>query len=104
MKPVRFFSRVTLICNICFILFVIFSQMEAARAVTGTPGTVERVPYFKELIIILGFPAIIINFLMCLCYFILIVLGKNKLVPKWLGFINITFLFAQVFYFFFYKI
>lgn len=104
MKSIRFLSRFTLICNVCFLLFVIFSQLEAKKPPTGSPGTVEQIPFLKELVIILGFPAIIINFLMCFSYLILIILGKSRLVPRWLGFINITFLLLQVFYFFLYKL
>lgn len=103
MKGVSFLSKFTLICNVCFVLFAIFSVMEAAKPAGGFPGTVESIPFLKQTIIVLGFPAILINFLMCFSYCILIILGKGKWIPKWLAYINISFLFIQVYYFFFYK-
>lgn len=100
MKSVRFLSRFTLICNVCFVLFVIFNWLESSQPPAGRPGTVESIPFFKEIIIILGFPAIIINLIMCLTYLILIIAGKKVMVPKWLSLINLAFLLGQFVYYF----
>lgn len=100
MKSIAFLSRFTVICNICFVLFAIIGFFDKPGSGSSIPGTVEKIPYLKELIILLGFPAIIINFLMCLTYCLLIILGRGILVPKWMALINITFLFFEVYYFF----
>lgn len=100
MKLISFFSRFTFICNISFVLFVIFNKIEAKKAIVGGRDTVAAIPFFKDLIIILGFSAIVINFLMCLVYLFVIFARKSFLLPKWLAIINFIFL-AVEFYFFF---
>lgn len=100
MKVVSFFSRFTLICNIAFILFVTFSKLEARKPVTHSSDTVEMIPYFKNVVITLGFSAIVINLIMCIVYSIIVIIGKQYLLPKWLAAINFAFLILE-FYFFF---
>ena len=101
MKIISFFSRFTLICNLSFLLFVIFSKLEAKKPVTQGRDIVESIPFFKDLVITLGFSAIVINFLMCLTYGLVAVFGKRFLLPKWLSVINFVFLIAEFYYFFF---
>ena len=74
--------------------------MEAKKAVTGGKDIVSAVPFFKDLIIILGFSAIVINFLMCIAYLVAILALKSFLLPKWIAIINFLFLIVE-FYFFF---
>lgn len=103
MKLISFFSRFTFICNICFLLFVIFSKIESAQPPTGTPGTVATLPYFKDLIIVLGFSAILINLVMCIIYVIIYGVKKIIVSPKWLTLVNFCFLIFEFYFFFFYK-
>lgn len=103
MKLISFFSRFTFICNLCFLLFVIFSVLQAAKPATGPTGTIVVVPFFKDLVIILGFSAIIINLLMCLAYLVFFAFRKIIVLPRWLTIVNIIFLIPQFYYFFFYK-
>lgn len=74
--------------------------MEARKGVTGAKGTVVAFPFFKDLIIILGFSAIIINLVMCLVYLVTIVMKKAFLLPKWLAITNFIFFIVQIFFFF----
>ena len=101
MKLISFFSKFTFICNISFVLFMIFNKIDAKKAVTGGRDTVAAIPFFKDLIIILGFSAIVINFLMCLVY-VLVILAKKSaiIIPKWIAITNFIFLIVE-FYFFF---
>jgi len=101
MKVISFFSRFAFICNIAFLLFVFFSKLEAKKPVIQGRNTVEAVPFFKDIIITLGFSAIVINLLMCLVYVMLIVSHKQLYIPKWLAIINFIFLVLQFIYFFF---
>lgn len=101
MKVISFFSRFTLICNIAFLLFILFSKMEAQKPVTHGRDTVEVIPFFKDMVITLGFSAIVINLLMCLVYSVLVITGKQFLFPKWLAAINFIFLILQFYFFFF---
>jgi hypothetical protein len=101
MKVILFFSRFTIICNIAFLLFIIFSKIEAKKPVTQSSDAVDAIPYFKNVVITLGFSAIVINFFMCLLYAILVIIGKQFLIPKWFAAINFIFLILQFYFFFF---
>jgi hypothetical protein len=74
--------------------------MEAKKGVAGGKDTVISFPFFKDLIIILGFSAIIINLVMCLVYLATIVMKKAFLLPKWIAAINFIFLIVQIYFFF----
>ncbi|MDQ6763849.1 MAG: hypothetical protein M3015_14645 [Bacteroidota bacterium] len=101
MKVLSFFSRFAVVCNMAFILFIFFSRLEAQKHATHARDTVAAVPFLKDLIITLGILAIIINLLMCLVYAVVIVLGKQRLLPRTLVIINFLFFIFQIFYFFF---
>ena len=101
MKVVSFFSRFAIICNIAFLLFIFIGRMEARKPVTREMDRVVAVSYFKDIIITLGVAAIIINMLLCTVYAVLIVIGKQKLLPKWLAIVNCLFLILQFLYFFY---
>ena len=75
--------------------------MEAKKPVTQNVDTVVPVSYFKDVIITLGISAILINLLMCITYTVIVVIGKYKMLPKWLAAINLVFLIFQFIYFFF---
>src|SRR5688572_25000895 len=101
MRLFRFLLKFTFICNIAFLLFVFFRWMEMSKPVnTQAANRVVDVPFFKDLIIVLGVSAIIINLLMNIFYFLL--RGKLKGIPIWLPVVNFIFLIIQVFYFFIY--
>jgi hypothetical protein len=74
--------------------------MEAKKHVEATKDTVVAFPFFKDLVIILGFCAIIINLIMCVVYLVVVFRRKFFLLPKWLVAVNFIFLLVQ-FYFFF---
>jgi hypothetical protein len=49
----------------------------------------------------LGISAIIINLLMCIVYSVIVIIGRQQLLPKWLVIVNFLFLILQFLYFFF---
>jgi hypothetical protein len=102
MKIVAFFSRFTFICNIAFLIFLVFNRLEWGRVGTGgNSNVVDTIPYFKSLVITLGFSAIIINLLMCMVYAVILLMSKKYLLPKWIPMINFVFLIVQFYFFFF---
>ena len=101
MKVISFFSRLTIICNIAFLLFIFLGKMEAQKPVTQSRETVVAVPFFKDIIITLGVSAIAINLIMCLIYSVIVIIGRHKMLPKWMAFVNLLFLIFQFLYFFF---
>ncbi len=102
MKIVAFFSRFTFICNIAFLIFLVFNRLEWGRVGTGgNSNVVDTIPFFKSLVITLGFSAIIINLLMCMVYAVILLMSKKYLLPKWIPMINFVFLIVQFYFFFF---
>lgn len=102
MRLFRFLSKFTFICNIAFLLFVFFRWIEMKKPVTGSGDRVIALPFLKDLVITLGFSAIIINLLMNIFYFIFLIRGKLKNIAVGLPVINFMFLLLQIAYFFFY--
>lgn len=101
MKIISFFSKFAMICNIAFLFFMLFSKMEASKTVGRNTDAVVAVPFFKNLIIILGIGAIIVNIVLCIVYAVFVIVGKQKLLPRWMVIANFIFLMFQVYYFFF---
>jgi len=75
--------------------------MEMKSPVNGSGDKLKAVPIFKDLIITLGFSAIVINLLMNIFFILFLVSGKLKNTPLLLPVINFIFLFVQIYYFFF---
>ena len=63
-------------------------------------GNVIAIPFAENVIVVLGFSAIIINLLMNIFYLFILLTGKIKLLPKWIVILNFIFLILQFFYFF----
>ena len=101
MKVVSFFSRFVIVCNFCFLLFIFLARMEAQKPVTQGTDRAVPVSYFKDIIITLGISAIIVNLLMCMVYSVIVVLGRQRILPKWLAIVNVLFLILQFLYFFY---
>ena len=101
MKVISFFSRLTIICNFCFLLFIFLGKFEARKQIPQSTDKVVPVPFFKDIIITLGVSAIIINMLMCIVYSVIVIIGRQHLIPKWLAIVNFLFLILQFLYFFF---
>lgn len=101
MKVISFFSRFTIICNSCFLLFVFLGKFESGKHVAPGADKVVAVSYLKDVIITLGISAIIINLLMCIVYSVIVIIGRQRLLPKWLVIVNFLFLILEFLYFFF---
>jgi hypothetical protein len=97
----RFFARLVCICNGCFILAVILRFVENAHKNNGHFDGAIRINSLESTLVVLGYGAIIINFiynLLMACF----VLVKYKLpAPVWINWINFLFLLLQVYYFFY---
>lgn len=74
--------------------------MEAKKMADAGADSVATIPFFKNLIIILGFSAIVINLIICMIYLVAVLSRRSFLLPRWLAAINFVFLIVQ-FYFFF---
>lgn len=100
MKSLRFLSKFAVICNACFVVFVLLNWLKLNQQESAITGTAENIPFFKEIVIILAFCAVVVNFLICLTYLILLISGKKEMIPAWPAYVNTIFLFIEIYYFF----
>lgn len=100
MKTLKFFSKVALICNVCFVLFALFAMLETSAPEGNQPDIILRLPFIKDIIITLGFLAILINLVLFVWYLVIILTGKKANLPITMAIINSVFLIIQIFYFF----
>lgn len=100
MKALHFFSKVAFICNICFALFAVMAVLEPTRPAENIPDIVRWFSFIKDIIITLGFLAIIINLIVCMVYLILLFMKRKSIIPTKLALANFLFLVVQVLYFF----
>jgi len=97
----RFFSKIVFICNLCFIAAVILRWVENANKKKGDFDGVIKLQPLESTIVVLGYGAIIFNFIFNIIILALLLLKKQALVPKWLIWFNFLILIIQVYYFFF---
>lgn len=76
-------------------------KFQSVKPPIAAEGTVVAFPFFKDLIIILGFLALIINLLMFIAYLIFFIKTKLVVLPRWLTLTNGIFLLAEFYFFFF---
>lgn len=63
----------------------------------------DKVPFIKELVIVLGFSAFLINIAMCIAYGIFGVVKKKIAPPVWLTIANFILLLIQLDFYFLYS-
>ena len=97
----RFFSKIVFICNLCFIAAVILRWVENANKKKGNFDGAIKLQPLESTIVVLGYSAIIFNFIFNLIILALLLLKKKTGMPKWLIWFNFLILIIQVYYFFF---
>ena len=100
MKTVSFLSKFTVICNLAFIIFAAVNKFGSNLPKESGGEGIPELNFFKNIVITLGFSAIVINLIMCIVYAILLVMGRKRILPKWLALINFSFLIFQIYFFF----
>lgn len=99
----RFFSKLTVLCNICFILAVAIWYMEMHKKHTESNGQLIPLPWLESTLVILGYGAIIINFFYLLVVFIIKAFRLKVKIPAWMIIFNILCFAAQVYFHFYLK-
>ncbi len=99
--PLHFFSKIVFICNLCFIAAVILRWIENANKKKGNFDGAIKLQPLESTIAILGYGAIIINFIFNMILLVMLLLKKEQQLPKWLIWFNFLILIIQVYYFFF---
>jgi len=99
----RFFSKITVLCNACFLLSVVFWYVERHSKPGESTGQILPLPWLESTLVILGYGAIIVNLLFLLLYFIFVSLKMNIKIPKWIIIFNVIIFCSQVYFHFFFK-
>ena len=95
----RFFSKIVLICNICFISSVILRYVEMADQKNERLADVLKYQPLASTIVVLGYGAIIINFVFNLVVLMMLILKAINPAPKWIIWFNFLLLIIQIYYF-----
>ena len=96
----RFYSRIVFICNICFIVAVVMWFIEKSRRVHGNYDGLIKFQPLEATFVILGYSAIIVNFIFILLFIYWLITKKIKLIPRWIVLFNLLIFPLQVYYHF----
>jgi hypothetical protein len=99
----RFFSKITVLCNICFLLAVVLRYVETFKKPAGSTDQVIPLPWLEGTLVILGYGAIIVNTLFLLLAFIFVAFKMTVKIPRWIIIFNIVIFCCQVYFHFFFK-
>ena len=95
----RFFSKFTFICNLFFVPAVILRLVEFANKNKGSFDGAIPLQLVESTLVVLGYGAIVVNFIFLLCILILALLKRKQPTPRWLIWGNLIFFAAQFIYF-----
>ena len=99
----KFFSKITVICNLCFLASVVLWFIEMNKKQAGNNYRVIRLPWMENTLVVLGYGAIIVNLFFLLICFIFAAFKMKHKIPSWIIYFNVIVFFGQVFFHFFYK-
>ncbi len=99
----RFFSKITVFCNACFLMSVVFWYIEMQNRKQDNSGQVIPLPWLENILVILGYSAIIINTLFLLLIFIFYSFKVDVKIPRWIIIFNIIIFCCQVYFHFIFK-
>ncbi len=99
----RFFSKITVLCNASFLFTVLFWFIETHNKYEGNATQALPLPWLEGTLVILGYGAIIVNLLFLLLYFIFVSLKMNIKIHRWIIIFNIIIFCCQVYFHFFFK-
>jgi len=85
----RFFARLTVICNICFIITVILRAVEQARRAKGSFDGLIGFQPLQATIVILGYGAIILNLAFLIAAITWYFRGSLNRLPRWIVWFNL---------------
>ncbi len=100
LSSMRFFSKITFICNLCFIAAVILRKVEMTNKTKGDLTGAIKLQPLESTLVVLGYSAIIVNFIFNIACFLFFLSKKALPVGKWMIWFNFLLLLTQLFYFF----
>src|SRR5689334_9123255 len=99
----RFFSKITVLCNICFLIAVVLRYVETQGRPAGNVDQAVPLPWLEGTLVILGYGAIIVNALFLLICFIFTSFKVAFKIPRWIIIFNIVIFCCQIYFYFFLK-
>ena len=97
----RFFSKITFICNACFLVAIILRWVEINRRATGNFNGAIKFQPLEASVVILGYGAIFINVIFLVFCMISLLRKRIGLMPRWIVLTNALIFPLQVYFFFF---
>jgi hypothetical protein len=112
----RFFSKITFVCNCCFVAAVILRWVENANKQKADFSGAIKLQPLESTLVVLGYGAIFVNLLFLITHLFVkfytrkpvalqqqsaIAVTVKKVIPAWLIWTNFLFFIAQIYYFFF---
>ena len=97
----KFFSKFVFICNVCFLISVVlrFVEFGTSSANSNSTNAIKFQP-LESTIVVLGYGAILSNFIFLLFCAFTGIFKMTIQVPFWMKMISAVFFFIQVVYFF----
>ncbi|MCX6314503.1 MAG: hypothetical protein NTX08_07205 [Sphingobacteriales bacterium] len=97
----RFFSKLTVLCNCCFLVALVLWWMEFHKKRVGHDERIIPLPWAESTLVTLGYGAIIVNVLFLLICLIMGAFKQKLNVPKWMIVFCVLIFFGQIYFFFF---
>jgi hypothetical protein len=97
----KFFSKVIFICNCCFILSVLLRYVELQSASSKKISEALGFAPLKSSLIVLGYGAVIFNFIFLLLFLTWIIFNRKNNVPIFILTFNLLLFIFQLIYFLF---
>lgn len=92
----RFFSKVTFLCNICFIIMVIMSYIELGRRAKGNSEAIIKLPLMQNTVVVLGWTAIFLNFIFVILTIYLLFSKRLNILTRWIVIFNLLIFVWQI--------
>ncbi|MBS1511801.1 MAG: hypothetical protein JST86_13220 [Bacteroidetes bacterium] len=96
----RFFSKFVIICNICFVISAVMQKFEKHNKAMGKPGELVPLPYVQNVVIILGFMALMVSAVFIIIWAGMFATKKGKQIPRWVVIFNFAALLAEIYWYF----
>ena len=97
----KFFSKFVFICNACFLIAVVlrFVEFGVSSVISNNTNAIKFQP-LESTIVVLGYGAILVNFIFLLFCSFTGIFKMTIQVPFWMKMISAVFFIIQVVYFF----
>jgi len=97
----RFFSKITCICNVCFLISIILRVVENLHKQQSNYNGAIKLQPLESIVVILGYGAVLVNLFFFFISLYWIVNNKIRQLPVWIVLFNLVLFPVQLIYFLF---